>query len=196
MSAGTTARATISSCSARPTGPARTSHSTGFARSCRFLRAYTSTCSPKTRREKSNACSRSVLPRGIGTRNRLMRTTSSFPTPKETVSASWTPARSRSDGGDMHRLNFLDDQPWDEDDERSRTRARWFGHPFGADKLGASLRELLPGAEAGPLHMHYGVEEMFFVLAGNPRVRTPEGEETLAPGDVVYFPEGTAGLHD
>jgi uncharacterized cupin superfamily protein len=96
----------------------------------------------------------------------------------------------------MHRLNFLDDQPWDEVDERSRTRARWFGHPFGADKLGASLRELLPGAEAGPLHMHYGVEEMFFVLAGNPRVRTPEGEETLAPGDVVYFPEGTAGLHD
>jgi uncharacterized cupin superfamily protein len=96
----------------------------------------------------------------------------------------------------MQRLNFLDDQPWDEDDDKYRTRARWFGHPFRADKLGASLRELLPGAPAGPLHMHYGVEEMFFVLNGTPLVRTPEGEETLAPGDVVYFPEGTAGLHD
>jgi uncharacterized cupin superfamily protein len=96
----------------------------------------------------------------------------------------------------MQRLNFLDDQPWDEVDDEYRTRARWFGHPFGADKLGASLRELLPGARGGPLHMHYGVEEMFFVLAGTPLVRTPEGEETLAPGDVVYFPEGAAGLHD
>jgi enamine deaminase RidA (YjgF/YER057c/UK114 family) len=44
--------------------------------------------------------------------------------------------------------------------------------------------------------MHYGVEEMFFVLAGMPTVRTPEGEEQLSPGDVVYFPEGPDGLHD
>ena len=26
-------------------------------------------------------------------------------------------------------------------------------------------------------------------------VRTPEGEERLSPGDVVYFPEGPDGLH-
>jgi uncharacterized cupin superfamily protein len=96
----------------------------------------------------------------------------------------------------MRRLSFLDDQPWDEIDDEARRRARWFGHPFGADKLGASLIELLPGAPGWALHMHYGVEEMFFVLAGTPTVRTPEGEETLAPGDVVYFPEGTEGLHD
>jgi uncharacterized cupin superfamily protein len=96
----------------------------------------------------------------------------------------------------MRRLNFLDDGPWDEVDDEARRRARWFGHPFAADKLGASLIELLPGAAAGPLHMHYGVEEMFFVLAGTPTVRTPAGEETLAPGDVVYFPEGVDGLHD
>ena len=44
--------------------------------------------------------------------------------------------------------------------------------------------------------MHYGVEEMFFVLTGTPTVRTPEGEEQLSPGDVVYFPEGPDGLHD
>jgi hypothetical protein len=37
---------------------------------------------------------------------------------------------------------------------------------------------------------------MFFVLAGTPTVRTPEGEETLAPGDVLYFPEGGDGLLD
>jgi uncharacterized cupin superfamily protein len=44
--------------------------------------------------------------------------------------------------------------------------------------------------------MHYGVEEMFFVLSGTLTVRTPQGEERLAPGDVVYFPEGPEGLHD
>jgi uncharacterized cupin superfamily protein len=96
----------------------------------------------------------------------------------------------------MRRLNFLDDQPWDEVEDEARKRTRWFGHPFGADKLGASLIELLPGAPGWALHMHYGVEEMFFVLAGTPTVRTPEGEETLAPGEVVYFPEGVDGLHD
>jgi len=95
----------------------------------------------------------------------------------------------------MLRLNFLNDEPWDEIDDEFRTRVRWFGHPFGADMLGASLHELRAGAPGGALHMHYGVEEMFFVLTGTPAVRTPEGEENLAPGDVVYFPEGRAGLH-
>jgi uncharacterized cupin superfamily protein len=94
----------------------------------------------------------------------------------------------------LRRLNFLNDDPWDEThDDR---RVRWFGHPFDTDMLGASLIELLPQSPDEPLHMHYGVEEMFFVLAGRPTVRTPHGEETLAPGDVVYFPEGPEGLHD
>ncbi len=94
----------------------------------------------------------------------------------------------------MRRLNFLEDEPWDEVEDDLR-RVRWFGHPLRTDMLGASLTELLPGSPGGPLHMHYGVEEMFFVLSGTPTVRTPEGEEQLSPGDVVYFPEGPEGLH-
>jgi len=94
----------------------------------------------------------------------------------------------------VRRLNFLDDEPWD--DVNQERRVRWFGHPFETDMLGASLIELLPGASGGPLHMHYGVEEMFFVLTGRPAVRTPEGNQNLAPGDVIYFPEGPDGLHD
>ena len=73
----------------------------------------------------------------------------------------------------MHRLNFLADEPWDEVNHEDRMRARWFGHPFRANILGASLRELLPGSPGGWLHMHYGVEEMFFVLAGTPTCRLP-----------------------
>ncbi len=94
----------------------------------------------------------------------------------------------------MRCLNFLDDEPWDEVQDDVQ-RVRWFGHPLGTNMLGASLTELLPGSPGGPLHMHYGVEEMFFVLSGTPTVRTSEGEEQLSPGDVVYFPEGPDGLH-
>jgi uncharacterized cupin superfamily protein len=62
-------------------------------------------------------------------------------------------------------------------------------------KLGATLYELDPGYDGDKFHMHFGVEEMFFVLSGTLTVRTPEGEEELSPGDVVYFPEGRDGLH-
>ncbi|MBA3735197.1 MAG: cupin domain-containing protein [Actinobacteria bacterium] len=95
----------------------------------------------------------------------------------------------------MTRLNFLDDEPWDETREDFGLRTRSFGHPLGADKLGASLLDLQPGAPEGWLHMHYGVEEMFFVLGGTPTLRTGSGEEQLSPGDVVYCPEGIEGLH-
>jgi len=93
----------------------------------------------------------------------------------------------------MRRLNSLQDDPWDEVDNGHRVR--WFGHPFGADQPGASLIEYLPGSPGGPMHMHYGLEEMFFVLSGTRTVRTPEGEQELSRGDVVYFPEGPDGLH-
>ena len=43
--------------------------------------------------------------------------------------------------------------------------------------------------------MHFGAEEMFFVLSGRVVFRTTEGEEELAAGDFVFCPEGRAGLH-
>ena len=76
----------------------------------------------------------------------------------------------------MRRLNFLEDEPWMKSTTISRMRRRWFGHPLETDMLGASLTELLPGSSGDRLHMHYGLEEMFFVLSGTPTVRTPEGE--------------------
>jgi uncharacterized cupin superfamily protein len=94
----------------------------------------------------------------------------------------------------VRRLNFLADEPWDEVTDDGR-RNRWFGHTFAAGILGGSLWELPPDSGGGAMHMHYGVEEMFFVLSGTLTVRTPEGEEQLSPGDVVYFPEGPDGLH-
>jgi len=47
--------------------------------------------------------------------------------------------------------------------------------------MGATLYELAPDAPGMRMHMHFGAEEMFFVLSGS--------------GDFAFCPEGRAGLH-
>jgi uncharacterized cupin superfamily protein len=82
---------------------------------------------------------------------------------------------------------------WDGDDGAG-TRRRVFWRPDGA-RMGATLYELAPGTPESRMHMHFGAEEMFFVLDGRPLLRNQDGEEALAPGDVVFCPEGRAGMH-
>jgi uncharacterized cupin superfamily protein len=95
----------------------------------------------------------------------------------------------------VSRLNIFADEPWDMTAEKMRIRTRFFGMPLGAKELGASVHELLPGSTGFHLHAHYGMEEMFFVLSGTPTLRTGDGEEPLAAGDVVFCPRGIEGLH-
>jgi uncharacterized cupin superfamily protein len=92
----------------------------------------------------------------------------------------------------MTRENLFSGR-WDGDDEAG-TRHRVFWRPDAA-RMGATLYELAPGTPESRIHMHFGAEEMFFVLSGRPVLRTPQGKEALAPGDVVFCPEGRAGLH-
>jgi uncharacterized cupin superfamily protein len=93
----------------------------------------------------------------------------------------------------MTRQNLFSDV-WDGDNEPAETRHRVFWRPDNA-RMGATLYELAPGTPESNMHMHYGAEEMFFVLRGRPVLRNPEGKETLAPGDYVFCPEGRPGLH-
>lgn len=65
----------------------------------------------------------------------------------------------------------------------------------GARELGGSVYELAPGASGFNLHAHYGNEELFVVLRGTPTLRTLDGEEQLAEGDVVACPRGREGTH-
>jgi uncharacterized cupin superfamily protein len=92
----------------------------------------------------------------------------------------------------MTRQNLFADTPWDGED--AGTRRRMFWRPDDA-RMGATLYELAPGAAGDRLHMHFGAEEMFFVLRGRPVLRSRHGEEQLSPGDVVFCPEGREGLH-
>jgi uncharacterized cupin superfamily protein len=78
------------------------------------------------------------------------------------------------------------------------TRAVRLGAQAGAERLGATLYELESGAIASPLHFHHGAEEMLFVIAGEPTLRTGTGEDderTLATGEIVSFPPGREGTH-
>ena len=93
----------------------------------------------------------------------------------------------------MTRQNLFSDV-WDGDDEETGRRHRVFWRPDDA-RMGATLYELPAGAPEGRIHMHFGAEEMFFVLSGRPVLRNQGGKETLAPGDFVFCPEGRAGLH-
>lgn len=85
---------------------------------------------------------------------------------------------------------------WDESDpEGFRAGMARIGKALDAKETGASVYELPPGQAICPYHYECGEEEWLLVLAGNPTVRTPEGEERLEPWDVVCFPRGPEGAH-
>jgi uncharacterized cupin superfamily protein len=69
------------------------------------------------------------------------------------------------------------------------------GATLGAERLAASIYELPPGQSICPYHYEYPHEEWLLVLDGRPTVRTPEGEQSLEPGDIVCFPEGPDSAH-
>jgi uncharacterized cupin superfamily protein len=73
-------------------------------------------------------------------------------------------------------------------------RAR-IGRQAGAERLGASVWEVAPGQAAYPYHFHHADEELLFVLAGRPSLRTPEGWRELDPGAAVSFLVGERGAH-
>ena len=69
------------------------------------------------------------------------------------------------------------------------------GQAAGAALTGFSLYELQPGQKAWAYHYELNREEWVIVVSGEVVVRTPEGDQALAAGDVACFPPGAAGAH-
>lgn len=69
------------------------------------------------------------------------------------------------------------------------------GAQAGAQRLGATLYEIAPGAAGSPLHAHYADEALIVVLGGSPVLRTPEGHRCLVAGEVVACLVGRRGAH-
>jgi uncharacterized cupin superfamily protein len=86
---------------------------------------------------------------------------------------------------------------WDRVEAREgwRSRDAWVGARLGAKLIGGSLYELEPGQKLWPYHVHHANEEWLVALSGRPTLRSPDGEQELAQGDVVCFPRGPAGAH-
>jgi uncharacterized cupin superfamily protein len=85
---------------------------------------------------------------------------------------------------------------WDDSDpDGFRAGMARLGGPLGAKETGVSVYELPPGQAICPYHYECGEEEWLLVLSGNPTLRTPDGEERLAPWDLACFPRGPEGAH-
>jgi uncharacterized cupin superfamily protein len=68
------------------------------------------------------------------------------------------------------------------------------GEAAAGSALAVKVYELPPGQSICPYHYEYE-EEWLLVLEGDVEVRTPEGQETLARGEIVCFPPGPTGAH-
>jgi uncharacterized cupin superfamily protein len=93
-------------------------------------------------------------------------------------------------------FNLLGDE-WEftRDREGWRTKFARVGEPIGAELIGATLSQVEPGDRLWPYHTQHSNEEWVIVVRGEPTLRTPEGEHTLAEGDVVCFRRGKEGAH-
>ena len=63
---------------------------------------------------------------------------------------------------------------------------------LGGEKMPCGLWELAPGKRSFPMHVHHITEEALFVISGRGKVRTPDAENDIGPGDYVSFPAGGA----
>ena len=97
----------------------------------------------------------------------------------------------------MRRVNVFTAELQRDDDDPPGYEADYLriGPLLGADKLGATIYSLGPGQSNCPYHYEYPDEEWLLVLEGTLTVRTPEGEEEVAAGEAVCFPEGPEGAH-
>ena len=82
-----------------------------------------------------------------------------------------------------------------EDPEGFRSGMFRIGPLLGATRTGTSIYEIPPGQALCPYHYEYGEEEWVLVLSGTATIRTPEGEQTLEPQQVMFFPTGPNGAH-
>ena len=63
------------------------------------------------------------------------------------------------------------------------------------NKCNISIYEIPPGKSAYPYHYHYQSEEVFYIISGSGRLRTPEGESDVSAGDILVFPANETGAH-
>lgn len=72
---------------------------------------------------------------------------------------------------------------------------RALGDAFGLVNFGVNHVRLAPGACSALRHAHAKQDELYYVLAGRPTLRTNAGATVLEPGTCVGFRAGTGDAH-
>lgn len=104
-------------------------------------------------------------------------------------------------GAEVLRINLDELDFRDERAERDEQPPQYANHDaevgfvIGAQKLGYRVTTLDPGQRFCPLHGHAREEELFFVLDGEPSVRTLSGTLRCRKGDFIALPVGESGAH-
>ena len=57
------------------------------------------------------------------------------------------------------------------------------------------IRQLNPDQYSTPYHFHRYAEELFMIIEGSATLRTPDGLEIVAKGDLMFFEKGEKGAH-
>lgn len=58
-----------------------------------------------------------------------------------------------------------------------------------------AIMEIPPQKSSFPYHYHAGITEIFYIISGNGKLETPDGDKTVKKGDVIVFPPGKGGAH-
>ena len=59
----------------------------------------------------------------------------------------------------------------------------------------AAVIEVPVGKSSYPYHWHNIAEEVFYIISGEGKLRTHEGEKNVKAGDMICFPVGEKGVH-
>jgi uncharacterized cupin superfamily protein len=63
------------------------------------------------------------------------------------------------------------------------------------DNLNFDVRQLPPGEYCSAYHFHRDAEELFVILSGTAKLRTPKGLQSVSDGDIIFFEKGEGGAH-
>jgi len=61
--------------------------------------------------------------------------------------------------------------------------------------LNFDLRQLNPGQYSAPYHFHRYAEELFMIVSGTAKLRTPNRIEIVNSGDLIFFEADETGAH-
>lgn len=67
--------------------------------------------------------------------------------------------------------------------------------PRQGNQCTVAIMEVPPLKSSYPYHYHVAVTEVFYIISGEGLLKTPDGEQSVAAGDVIVFPPGKAGSH-